>query len=94
MSRLRVAALLMTLAGLAGCARWQAAQLYGSGTDALDRGDLERAIEDLERAATLAPDASEVQNHLGIAYGAAGRREESLARSKAASDSSRRPAAP
>ena len=91
MTRLRVAALQLAVTallavtavtavtGLAGCARWQAAQLYGSGTEALDRGDVALAIHDLERAAALAPQASEVQNHLGLAYGAAGRHEESLA---------------
>ncbi|MDJ0848491.1 MAG: tetratricopeptide repeat protein [Myxococcota bacterium] len=80
MSGLRVVALLLlALAVTLGCANWRAAHLYGSGTDALDRGDVELAIRDLERAAELAPRASEVQNHLGLAYSAAGRREAALA---------------
>ena len=58
---------------LAGCASWEGAHLYQSGTAALDRGDSESAIADLERAAELVPMASEVQNHLGLAYAAAGR---------------------
>jgi len=66
------AATLLTLA-LAGCASWEGARLYQSGTAALDRGDSERAIADLEQAAELVPTASEVQNHLGLAYVAAGR---------------------
>ncbi len=56
-----------------GCAGLRAALLYQSGTSALDRGDSARAIADLERAAQLQPQASEVQNHLGLAYWAAGR---------------------
>jgi len=47
--------------------------LYQSGTRALDRGDSTAAIAELERAAELLPEASEVQNHLGLAYQAAGR---------------------
>jgi len=61
------------LAASVGCAPWQGAQLYQSGTDALDRGETAVAIADLERAAELVPEASEVQNHLGLAYQAAGR---------------------
>jgi Flp pilus assembly protein TadD len=67
------AALLLALAGLLGCASLEAARLYRSGTAALDAGRPERAIVDLERAGQLAPQASEVQNHLGLAYAAAGR---------------------
>ena len=45
-------AVLLTLAlALAGCASYEAARLYKSGTAALDRGESERAISDLERAA-------------------------------------------
>jgi Flp pilus assembly protein TadD len=47
--------------------------LYQSGTSALDGGDSTQAVLDLERAAELLPEASEVQNHLGLAYQAAGR---------------------
>ena len=56
-----------------GCSSFQAARLYHSGTAALDRGDAAGAVSDLERAAELLPEASEVQNHLGLAYHAAGR---------------------
>ncbi len=67
-------ALLLVLApALGGCASFEAARLYRSGTAALDDGAPERAISDLERAASLAPEASEVQNHLGLAYAAVGR---------------------
>ena len=68
-------AVLLTLA-LASCAGWEGARLYQSGTAALDRGDSARAIADLERAAELVPTASEIQNHLGLAYAAAGRDED------------------
>lgn len=64
--------------GLPGCSSYQAARLYQSGTLALDRGDSARAIEELERAAALMPEASEVQNHLGLAYAAAGRNADAL----------------
>jgi Flp pilus assembly protein TadD len=56
-----------------GCSSFQGARLYQSGTSALDRGDSAQAIAELERAAKLLPQASEVQNHLGLAYQAAGR---------------------
>ena len=58
---------------MAGCTSFRAAQLYQSGTRALDRGDSVAAIRDLEAAENLAPEASEIQNHLGLAYRAAGR---------------------
>jgi Flp pilus assembly protein TadD len=61
---------------LGGCAGWQGARLYRSGTHALDRGQTQVAIADLEQAAELVPQASAVQNHLGLAYAAAGRHEE------------------
>jgi len=63
---------------LGGCASLEAARLYESGTDALDRHQPERAVADLERAATLAPDVSAIQNHLGLAYQDAGRPEDAL----------------
>jgi Flp pilus assembly protein TadD len=68
------------------CASWRGAQLYQSGSEALERGETERAIADLERASELAPAASEVRNHLGLAYAAAGRREEMLAAFRQAVD--------
>ena len=67
-----VAALLGGLQ-LVACAGFEGARLYQSGTRALDRGEPVRAVSDLERAAELVPEASEVQNHLGLAYAAAGR---------------------
>jgi Flp pilus assembly protein TadD len=66
----------VSLAVAPGCASFRAARLYRSGTAALDRGDATRAIAELQRAAALAPHASEVQNHLGLAYAAAGRHDE------------------
>ncbi len=75
----RAILLLPIAAALVGCTSLRAARLYGSGTEALDRGNVELAIVDLERAAQLAPGASEVQNHLGLAYAAAGRDADALA---------------
>jgi Flp pilus assembly protein TadD len=67
-------AILLTLPlAVVGCSSLEGGRLYQSGTAALDSGDSERAIADLERAAELVPMASEVQNHLGLAYAAAGR---------------------
>ncbi len=70
--RLAISAIFLALCG---CASFQGARLYGSGNDALERGETVQAIADLERAAELLPHASEVQNHLGLAYEAAGRPE-------------------
>lgn len=61
------------LAGASGCASLEAARLYQTGSQALEQGQTDLAIQDLERAADLLPRASEVQNHLGIAYLEAGR---------------------
>ncbi len=58
---------------LAGCANVEAMRSYRAGTDALDRGEPQRAVADLEHAAALAPDVSAIQNHLGIAYEETGR---------------------
>jgi Flp pilus assembly protein TadD len=77
MRRLLAGLLLVTLASM-GCATYRGGQLYTSGTEALDRGENARAIADLERAAELVPRASEIQNHLGLAYAADGRDREAL----------------
>ncbi len=68
-----LAGLLGLLAVGPGCARWSGARLYVSGSRALEAGDTARAIRDLEAAARRVPQASEVLNHLGIAYLAEGR---------------------
>ena len=60
---------------LLGCTSWRAARLYQSGTAALDAGQVERAMSDLEHAARLQPSASEINNHLGLAHMAAGDRK-------------------
>lgn len=67
------------LALFLSCATLEGAHLYREGTAALDRGEPQRAIELLEQAAERVPQASEVQNHLGIAYAAVGRQEDALA---------------
>lgn len=51
----------------------RAARYYAAGTRALERGDDAVAIEELEQAAALMPDASEIHNHLGLAYWSDGR---------------------
>jgi Flp pilus assembly protein TadD len=61
-----------------GCAAFQGARLYRRGSIALERGEVERAVADLERATTLVPHASEIQNHLGLAYAASGREGDAL----------------
>jgi Flp pilus assembly protein TadD len=75
---LRIAVLVAALA-LAGCASFRGARLYDSGTRALEQGDSARAIAELEEAAALVPQASEVRNHLGLAYLQADRPEDALA---------------
>lgn len=57
---------------LTGCASWRGVRLYQSGTRALEAGDVEGALADLQQAAHLVPEASEIQNHLGLAWLAAG----------------------
>lgn len=56
----------------------RAARYYAAGTRALDRGDVRGAIEALEQAARFVPDASEIQNHLGLAYWSGGRSDDAL----------------
>jgi Flp pilus assembly protein TadD len=76
--RARALAATLALAALPACASFQGARLYQSGSRALERGDAAAAIRDLERAARLVPQASEVSNHLGLAYQSAGRDAEAL----------------
>jgi len=49
------------------------ARHYAAGNDALAGSEGARAVEELERAAALVPHASEIQNHLGLAYWSEGR---------------------
>jgi Flp pilus assembly protein TadD len=65
-------------AQLLGCSAIEGARLYREGTRALERGDAASAVRALEGAAERAPEASEVQNHLGLAYLASGRRGAAL----------------
>ena len=67
------------LALVLGCAALEGHRRFEAGNAALDRGDVGRAVAELERAAALVPEASEVQNHLGIAYAAAGHDAAALA---------------
>ena len=71
--------LLAALAGWLGCAGMRAAQLYQSGTQALNAGDGELAVAQLREASLLQPAASEIQNHLGLAYVVAGQHSQALA---------------
>ena len=79
MTRTATSLLLLALcAGVAGCADLEARRLYRDGTSAIDRGEPQRAIADLQQAAALAPEISQIQNHLGIAYEDAGRNDDAL----------------
>jgi Flp pilus assembly protein TadD len=71
-----LAALGVVVLGLAGCDAYRGAVLYRDGTRALDAGEPAVAIRALEEAARRVPEASEVHNHLGLAYLAAGREDE------------------
>jgi tetratricopeptide (TPR) repeat protein len=66
-----IAVLALSL-GSIGCATWQGARLYQSGSRALERGETEVALRDLTAAAERVPNASEVHNHLGLAQLQAG----------------------
>jgi Flp pilus assembly protein TadD len=70
----------IAVAGLAmvGCAAVEGERAYRSGTHALERGDMESAVADLEAAVARAPGSSEVHNRLGIAYAAAGRSDDAI----------------
>ena len=77
-------ALVLVLVPTIGCASRppvraiRAARHYSAGTRALDRGDAVGAIAELERAVVLMPDASEIHNHLGLAYWSDARNAEAL----------------
>jgi len=55
---------------------FRGAQHYAAGSESLERGDPVRALDELSRAAELVPQASEIQNHLGLAYWANGQPEQ------------------
>jgi len=75
-----VAACAMTLAcQSAPVLAWEGARHYARGNDALDRDEPRVAIREFERAAELVPHASEVRNHLGLAFLSAGERENARA---------------
>ena len=79
MARVPASMVLLALcAAVVGCADLEARRSYRAGTAALDRGESQRAITELERATALAPEISAIQNHLGIAYEVAGRRDDAL----------------
>ena len=69
MKRLAALGLLLLL----GCSTLEGYRYFQAGTDSLARGDAAAAVAELERAALLVPERSEVFNHLGLAYAAAGR---------------------
>ena len=77
---MRILIALALLAGIAatGCATYEAGRLYSEGSAAIS-SDPERAVVQLERAAQLAPQASEIHNHLGLAYAEAGRSQDAIA---------------
>ena len=73
---IRLAALGLSL--LLGCSSVEGYRHFQAGNGALDRGDAASAVAELERAAALVPERSEVFNHLGLAYSAAGRKADAL----------------
>ena len=75
---IRPVAFVLALALLSGCATLEGYRHFELGNAALDRGDVVRAVAELELAATLVPERSEIVNHLGIAYAAAGRPVDAL----------------
>ena len=76
---LAVLAMTLTACETQAVRSFRAGRLYVSGTEALDRGEVGSAIEQLEAAVALVPAASEVHNHLGLAYWSAGNRERARA---------------
>jgi lipoprotein NlpI len=61
-----------------GCTGFRAARLYQEGTASLDSGHPELAVVQLSEASNLQPDASEIQNHLGLAFAATGQHDKAL----------------
>jgi len=57
----------------------EAVRLADRGSAAIDRGDTEAAISDLEAAVGLMPESAAIVNNLGVAYLAAGRKNAALA---------------
>lgn len=74
----RIAVVVLLLVGVPGCTAWRGARLYHTGTVAFESGDMTRALADLEAAARLVPERSEVHNNLGLAQLAAGREDLAL----------------
>ena len=66
------------LVGLLGCSSLEGYRHFQAGNGALGRGDAASAVAELERAAALVPERSEVFNHIGLAYAAAGREADAL----------------
>lgn len=54
----------------------EGARFYSAGTRSLEAGDAATAVAELSRAADLVPHASEIQNHLGMAYWTLGELDE------------------
>lgn len=73
-----LALVLVACAGSTPVRAVRAARYYAVGTRALDRGESRAAIDALELAVGLMPNASEIHNHLGLAYWSEGRSEEAL----------------
>lgn len=78
MSSRRLLPLVLALGAAAGlgCASLEGAWRFRSGSEALDRGEIQQAVTELERAVRLTPGAAPVHNNLGVAYLAAGRTAE------------------
>lgn len=74
-----IAVSLLLGVSLTGCTGFRAARLYQDGTRALNAGNGEVAVMRLQEASRLEPEASEIQNHLGLAYAIAGHPEQALA---------------
>ena len=73
-----VSVILLAALCVSACGVYRGAHLYQRGTASLDRGETQRAISELEQAVIMVPNASEIQNHLGLAYAAAGRERDAL----------------
>ena len=81
-----VVILVLLILGLVGCASFRAARLYQQGTASLNSGQAQVAISQLNRAGQLAPGASEIQNHLGLAFTSTGQHEKALSAFRRAVD--------
>ena len=71
--------IILALSLLSACGFFEADALYKSGSQALERGEYQECIQQLEKAKALLPSASSViRNNLGVCYDQVGRKKDAF----------------